>query len=402
MVHKVKIKTQSEKQCPVCENNQIRIFYEVLQIPVEVNLLWPEREDALSVPKGDIRLAFCQECGHIFNTTFNTDLVKYNDWYENSLHFSSRFQSYSRPVVDRLIQRYDLKKKDVIDIGSGKTEFLELVCELGENRGIGIYPGYLDNLNQSMTQQRVMFLQNISTDQLARYQADLISCRGILERIYRPREFVGAMRRDIGDKRDAIGFIEVPNGLKRLRNRAIWEVNYQDYSYFTPRSLVTLLSNSGFDIIEQGIAKEGLLLTADIRPCVGTRGEVHKQVVDDMSAIQQEIDAFHQYFVDQTQYWKTKLEEWTAAGKKVVLWGVGQREMNFINTLKIDESILHVVDVDLHNRGLHLPGSGHRVISPAALRNLHPDIIMLVGALFESDIHQLVNAMDLNPEFVVV
>ena len=145
----------------------------------------------------------------------------------------------------------------MIDIGSGKTEFLELVCELGENRGIGIYPGYLDNLNQSMTQQRVMFLQNISTDQLARYQADLISCRGILERIYRPREFVGAMRPTSAISVTRLVSLKCRMVWKRLRNRAIWEVNYQDYSYFTPRSLVTLLSNSGFDIIEQGLPRRG-------------------------------------------------------------------------------------------------------------------------------------------------
>ncbi len=402
MVHKVKIRTQSEKQCPVCESSRIEVFYEALQMPVHVQLLWPEREDALSVPKGDIRLALCSECGHIFNTDFNPDLVKYNEWYENSLHRSSRFQSYSRQVADRLIDRYDLKKKDVIEIGSRQADFLELICELGENRGIGFYPGSPDDPALTTTRQMVTFLHNVTGDQYARVQADLICCSGFLEHIYKPREFVSTLRRDIGDKLETIGFVEAPNGLGKLRSREVWNIAYEDFSSFTPSSLTTLFVNYGFEVIEQGTALDGQVITVDIRPRIDDLTSVKKVDANSLEAIRQEAQAFKSFFQEKVEYWNMKLAEWKAAEKKVVLWGSGLKENYFLNALKVDESIMHVVDFNLQNRGLHIAGSGHRVVSPAALRSLHPDVLVLMDPSSESEVYPFTAAGELNPEVLII
>ncbi len=402
MVHKVKIRTQSEKQCPVCESGRIEVFYEALQMPVHVHLLWPEREDALSVPKGDIRLASCAECGHIFNTDFNPDLVKYNEWYESSLHRSSRFQSYSRQIADRLIDRYDLKKKDVIEIGSRQVDFLELICELGENRGIGFYPGSADDPALSTTRQMVTFVHNISSDQYTRYQADLICCSGLLEHIYRPREFVSALRRDIGDKLETVGFVEVPNGLDRLRSRAVWDFAYEDFSCYTPDSLTYLLVNNGFEVIEQGTALDGQVLTADIRPRIEDLTGAMKAERNSLEAIRQEALAFKAFFQEKVDFLRMKVAEWKAAEKKVVLWGSGLKENYFLNALKVDESIMHVVDVNLHHRGLHVAGSGHRIVSPAALRSLRPDVLLLMDPSSESELYPFVTAGERSPEVLII
>jgi hypothetical protein len=400
MVHKVKIRTQSDRNCPVCESSQIEVFYEAVQMPIHAQLLWPEREDALSVPKGDIRLAFCPTCGHVFNAAYDPDLVKYNHWYENSLHFASRFQSYARATADRLIERYDLRKKDLIEIGSEQVDFLELVCDLGENRGIGFYPGYPDDPGLSLTRQRVTFMQNVSTDQYPRYQADLICCRGLLERLYKPREFVNALRRDIGDKHETIGFIEVSNCFQKLRNFAIWDVAYEDFSCFTPTSLEYLISNNGFEIIERGSARNEELLTVDFRPRVEDRPVLQEPDPGSLESIRAAVQAFQSHFSEVSQQWKARIEEWKAGEKKAVLWGVGPRENTFLNALKLDDSILHVVDFNPRNRGLHIAGSGHRIVSPVTLRSLRPDVLIILDAATESEIRQIVSSLDLTPEFL--
>lgn len=400
MMHKVKIRTQSDRNCPVCENSQIEVFFETVQMPVHVHLLWPEREDALSVPKGDIRLAFCPTCGHIFNAAFNPDLVRYNHWYENSLHYASRFQSPARADADRLIERYDLHKKDLIEIGSEQSDFLELICELGENRGIGFFPGFPDDPGLPLTRQRVTFVQNVSTDQYPRYQADLICCRGLLERLYKPREFVSALRRDIGDKHETVGFIEVSNFLRTMKDRAIWDIAYEDFSCFTPASLEFLINNNGFEIIERGYGPNEELLSADIRPRVEDLSVAVQPDQGSLEAVRAAVQAFQAHFDEVSLLWKTRIAEWKAAGKKIVLWGVGPRQSTFLNALKVDDTIQHVVDFNPRHRGLHIAGSGHRIISPVALRNLRPDVLILMDASEESEIRQLVSALDLSPEFL--
>ena len=84
-----------------------------------------EIEEAFEAAKGNVRLAFCRTCSHIFNSAFDADLVEYSHSYENSLHFSPTFQAYARTLANRLIQKYELYHKNVIEIGCGKGDFLK-------------------------------------------------------------------------------------------------------------------------------------------------------------------------------------------------------------------------------------------------------------------------------------
>lgn len=401
MVHKVKIRAQGDKQCPVCGSRKTEIFFEALQLPVHVNVLWPEREDAQSVPKGDIKLAFCEQCGHIFNSAYNPDLIKYNDWYESSLHISSRYQSYSRPIADRLIESYAINNKDIINIGEGRVDFLELLCELGENRGIGFDPGYPDDPGNASTRQYVTFVQESNPDQYSRHLADLITCRKTLECIFKPREFVNMLRRAIGDRRETIGFIEVPSVLPILENIEIWEMNYEQYSYFSPSSLKYLFANHGFTILDQRDADGGKYLTIDVSPSIGTSEETFLSDQAELKALITEVHNFQKKVEEKIAFWRAKLEEIKSTGKSAALWNVDPKGTVFLNVLKAGDEIHQVIDIDPAKQDMFIAGSGHRVVLPTMLRNIRPDVIILMNSPYESDFRQLVSAMDLAPEYLL-
>ena len=73
--------------CPVCRSIDVRDIVMIQDVPVHCNLLWPDRDEALAAPKGDIVLVVCAKCGHIFNRAFDPALTEYNQAYENSLDF---------------------------------------------------------------------------------------------------------------------------------------------------------------------------------------------------------------------------------------------------------------------------------------------------------------------------
>ncbi|MCA9990344.1 MAG: hypothetical protein KDE29_05015, partial [Anaerolineales bacterium] len=106
------------------------------------NVLWPTPAGARQAPRGDIQLHFCPTCGHVFNADFDPALMAYDQAYENSLHFSDRFQQYATALASDLVARYGLQGKDIVEIGSGQGDFLQLLCELGQNRGVGFDPSY--------------------------------------------------------------------------------------------------------------------------------------------------------------------------------------------------------------------------------------------------------------------
>ena len=148
-------------KCPVCSSTGIVVFFELLQVPVHCNVLWPAQDAAIRAPKGDIRLGFCGDCGHTFNLVFDPSLVEYTQDYENSLHFSPRFQSYAESLAGQLVDRYDLHDRDIIEIGCGKGDFLTLLCELGGHRGVGFDPSYVPEQGAGEAAERLSFIREV-------------------------------------------------------------------------------------------------------------------------------------------------------------------------------------------------------------------------------------------------
>jgi len=110
----------TKQSCPICGNSETKIIFEAESVPVFCNMLWETRSKAMAAPVAPIRLTHCSRCSLIYNVAFDPDLTKYSPAYENSLHFSSVFRKWARKTAERLIQRYHLRDKDVIEIGCGQ------------------------------------------------------------------------------------------------------------------------------------------------------------------------------------------------------------------------------------------------------------------------------------------
>ncbi|GAF94206.1 unnamed protein product, partial [marine sediment metagenome] len=80
-------------------------------------------------------------------------------------------------MASRLIKRYNLYEKDIIEIGCGKGDFLLLLCELGNNRGFGFDPSYENERSNSEVAGQITFIRDFYSERYASYQADLIYCR---------------------------------------------------------------------------------------------------------------------------------------------------------------------------------------------------------------------------------
>src|SRR5688572_32236446 len=94
--------------CPVCAGAAVRTFLEIRDVPVFCNVLAPTRAEALAAATGNIELALCGDCGHVFNTAFDAAALEYNPAYENSLHFSQHFSKYAEDLAHRLIGTYGI------------------------------------------------------------------------------------------------------------------------------------------------------------------------------------------------------------------------------------------------------------------------------------------------------
>ena len=219
-------------------------------MPVNSVLLLDSRAEALKFPKGDVILGFCRSCGFIYNLAFDPNVLEYSSRYEATQSYSSSFNAFHRGLAEQLIERYDLRNKDVIEIGCGQGEFLSLLCEIGGNRGVGFDPVYNDERVEQQANGSIIFIKDFYSEKYAHFHADFVCCKMTLEHIQDTAKFVGMIGRVLEDKSNVTVFFQVPDVVRILREMAFWDIYYEHCSYFSLGSLARLFRKNGFDVIK--------------------------------------------------------------------------------------------------------------------------------------------------------
>ncbi len=384
--------------CPVCGADEAVHLIDMEQVPAHCNLLWPTREGAVTAPRGDIRLAYCPQCGHVFNESFDPALMAYTQDYENSLHFSPRFQQYATSLAASLIERHDLRDKDIVEIGSGKGDFLIMLCQLGQNRGVGFDPSYVPGGGEG-TAVPVTFVRDFYSEKYTHYKADFIVCRHVLEHIQNPDAFIANVRRAVGNRHETVVFFEVPNVLFTLRDLGIWDIIYEHCSYFSPHSLARLFRQNGFRILNVTPAFNGQFLTVE---AVLSDGGADSWSADEVDKQQmgQETAVFAQSYNGKVALWQERLGQMAASGERAVVWGAGSKGVTFMNTLKT-AVIEVVVDINPRKVGMHIAGTGQEIVSPAFLKTYHPDAVIVMNANYQEEIWHTLQDLGVNAEILL-
>ena len=125
----------------MCHSNENDDVLSLSGLPVLINAQ-VRPEDALDVPRGDMDLVVCTVCGHMFNRSFDEQLLDYDAAYENTLHFSEHFQSFARSLAAKLVSNHDLRGASVSELGSGPGHFLSMLCDEGVDHAYGWDPSY--------------------------------------------------------------------------------------------------------------------------------------------------------------------------------------------------------------------------------------------------------------------
>jgi len=384
--------------CQACGGSDLEAVYEVRGIPVHSCLMVKSREEALAFPKGDLELVFCRDCGFLQNRLFDPALERYSPDYEETQAFSPRFRRFVEEIVADHAARYDLAGRTVLEIGCGKGEFLVLLCERTGARGIGIDPGVRPERIDSPARHRITFIRDFYGPQHAGLQADYICCRHTLEHIQPVHDFVSLVRRTIGDRRDAVVFFELPDMERVLRERAFWDIYYEHCSYFAAGSLASLFRRCGFDILRLYKAYDGQYLMLEARPGAVPDGPAVVADREDVARMHTLVRDFATGVRERLVALDRRIRGWHAAGRRVVLWGSGSKAVSLLTTLGLGEEVQAVVDINPHKWGRWLAGSGHGIVAPDRLREVRPDVVVVVNAIYRDEVAADLGRLGLAPE----
>lgn len=378
----------------------MRPFFALQSVPTNSCILLRTREEALTYPTGEIRLAFCARCGFISNVAFDAALTEYSARYEETQAFSPTFNAFHERLARELVERHALRGRELIEIGCGKGEFLKLLCDLGGNHGLGFDPGYSEDRGRAAGAERFEVIRDFFSEQYVDREADFVACKMTLEHIRTPHRFVGAavqlVRRPGG-----VIFIQVPESLRILRDCAFEDIYYEHCSYFTGGSLGRLFQCLGFDVRRIDVEYGDQYLTVEAEPARGTVAAL-PQGHDDLDELRALVGSFPERHRQKMLGWSERLAAWAAAGSRVVLWGSGSKAVSFLTTVPGADTVRHVVDINPYRHGYHMPLTGQRILAPAELAALRPEVVIVMNRVYVPEIRRELDGMGLRPEILAL
>lgn len=387
--------------CPSCGTHDVETFYEVLNVPVHSCIMSNTVEDATSFPVRDIVMGVCRGCGFVWNVAFDAAVQDYHPGYEDQQSFSPTFNSFAGRLAQHLIDKYEIRKKRIVEIGCGKGDFLALMCELGENWGVGIDPTCIKERIRSSANDRIEIIQDYYSESYSGYTGDLMMCRHTLEHIHDTRAFLRTIRRGIGKSLNTLVFFEVPDVVIVLKDVVFWDIYYEHCSLFSPGSLARMFRDNDFDVIDLYRDYDDQYLMIDAVPAAGIPSSLHPLEEAPETIVSMARD-FSGRVKTELNRWRQRIDEMNAAGKRPVIWGSGSKCVAFMTTLGLKDEIGAVVDINPYRQGKFIPGVGKQVVAPESLRSYEPESIIVMNPVYKGEITEMVRGMALDPEVLTV
>jgi SAM-dependent methyltransferase len=347
----------AKSHCPVCSGNQLHTFLVRENEPVHQNFVMMTQQSAREITRDILTLACCENCGFIFNTTFEPEKIQYGACYDNTQICSPEFNEYHTRLVKDLVHKKHIDNQRVVEVGCGKGHFIrEIIRESGfRNTGFGFDPSYTGP--ETDLDGRLTFVKKHYGPEYRSIQADAVVCRHVIEHVPEPLVLLDAIRGALAGSSQAKVFFETPCVEWILQNNVIWDFFYEHCSYFSPESLRTTFELSGFsvDSIEHTFGGQYLWLEGTLAP--------EKSITVRKNDISLRLSAeFGRNYATIRQKYAVWIGSLRSEGN-LALWGAGAKGVTMANIIDPEcESISCIIDINPKKQGHYIPGTGHPII----------------------------------------
>ena len=194
-------------------------LYSSACIPAMQNKLYISKIEALEAPSASLDL-IQNNSGLVFNRSFNSDVVQYDDTYQNDQGYSPHFQEHLNYVCSLCANFLSDKDSLVVDVGCGKGGFVHTL----RNNGINAV-GY-DYTYQGSSP----FIEKSFFNINSHHKGDLLTLRHVLEHIPSPWQFLEDIAK--ANAYSGLLYIEVPDLDWILLHRAYFDLFHEHVNYF--------------------------------------------------------------------------------------------------------------------------------------------------------------------------
>ncbi|MEI8388887.1 MAG: class I SAM-dependent methyltransferase [bacterium] len=375
------------KCCPICKSEKIEMFLERDNVPVIQNFVLKERETARNIDRGDIKLAICNNCEFIFNTSFDLSKLKYGDNYDNASTFSKYYQDYIEKLTNNLLYEEKVQNCKIIEIGAGNGAFLHKLVEKDEsnNSGIGFDPSFKGDFQE--IENKLIFRKEFYGEKHANLNADVVILRHVLEVIPELFEVLKTIRKNLSNSTNAKVYLETPNIEWKLENKAIWDYCYEYFGYFSEKSLKYAFEAAGFKVDYIKKIFEGQYLW--IKASVDKENSLKDLALNYVKTEKQILAKL-----------KLQLENLKQNGN-IVVWGAAGKGVTFLNLVDKDCKLVDfLVDINPNKQGKHIVGTGHIIIAPEEIHKYNIKTVIIMNSNYKNEIENIIKNLNLKLNLV--
>ena len=308
----------------------------------------------------DLDVRQCQNCGLV---QLSNPPVPYYKEVIRAAAFSEEMRLFREKQFKEFVATWSLKDKKVLEVGTGKGEYLSLM----QDQGVDAYGiEYGDESVEACREEGL----NVEKDYISQFgyrlrnaPFDAFFILNFFEHVPHPNALLQSLSLNLTE--GSIGLVEVPNFDMILKNNLFTEFIGDHLFYFTKDTLTYVLEKNGFEVLECKEIWYDYIISATVR----------KRQKTDVSS-----------FDTQRQKLQEEIDAYTARFNRVAVWGAGHQALAVLSLLGLQDKIEYVVDSAPFKQGKYTPAT-HLPIFPPDTLNVEPvDAVIIMAASYSDGV----------------
>ena len=316
----------------------------------------------------------CSKCGLIQH---NLKPVSYYKKVIRAVSFSQEMTNFRLKQLDDWINKYSLINKSILEVGSGRGEYLDLFKKIGVKKiyGLEFEAKNIEHIQSKENNATQGYLEH-GLKNIKGQPFDAFAIFSFMEHWPNPKLGIDTLIKFL--KPNAYGLIEVPN-FDMIKEKGLYtEFTVDHIFYFDHKSLSNFLTSNGFEILSIKNIWNDYIISAEV---------VRREPLD--------IQVFDKKFI----FIKKSLNDYLdqLKTKKIIIWGAGHQALTVISLTSIKNKIDYVVDSAIFKQNKYTPESHLLINDPNYMLKDKPEAIVVMAAGFSDEI---IRTIDIKYPFI--
>ena len=346
-----------------------------------------------------LRVAVCETCWLVQAEVYSRSAEIFSEDYAYFSSFSSDWLEHARQLCQQMTKRLKIDSKSfVVEIGSNDGYLLRNFVAAGV-RVLGVEPtastASAARLLGVPTLEK-FFDAEVAEEVVAKHgTANLIVAINVFAHVPYPLEVLKGVRHLLSA--DGIFSVEFPHIMTLIESCEFDTIYHEHFSYFSFTTVEQMMRDSGLVVVEveelptHGGSLRVLAMRSDSKTAVVDASV--KKLLDKESEVGVRTQSYYGSFQSKAIQMKYEFLGFLISEKKndkvVVGYGAAAKGNTLLNFAGVKEDLLRfVVDKNPNKVGKFLPGSRIPIVGEQVLREVKPDVIVILPWNLTTEIEQ--------------